>query len=94
MSQIRRDWFSKTSAGAILGFSLAIALAGLFAWLSPGGLTAPNKFQIVMWLIAPIWLSTLSFCFLFSSGVRAWLWLGAGNLIAYAGLFACRHFLR
>ena len=38
MIQIRRDWFRKTSAGAILGLSLAIALAGLFAWLSPGGL--------------------------------------------------------
>ena len=50
MNQIRRDWVSKTSAGVILGFSLAIGLAGLFAWLSPGGLATPNKFQLVMWL--------------------------------------------
>lgn len=94
MSQIRRDWFSKTSAGVILGFTLALAFAGLFAWLAPGGLDAPNKFQIVMWLIAPIWLTTLSLCFLFFSGVRAWLWLGGANLFAYAGLFACRYFFR
>ncbi len=94
MIQIRRDWVSKTSAGAILGLSLAIALAGLFAWLSPGGLETPNKFQLVMWLVAPIWLMTLSLCFLFASGKRAWLWLGGVNLMAYAGLFACRHFLR
>ncbi|MGD9657350.1 MAG: hypothetical protein AB7U61_06860 [Methylocystis sp.] len=94
MSQMRRDWVSKTSAGAILGFTLAIALAGLFAWLTPGGLAAPNKFQIVMWLVAPIWLTTLSLCFLFFSGMRAWLWLGGANFIAYAGLFACRHFFR
>lgn len=94
MSQIQRDWVSKTSAGAILGFSLAIALAGLFAWLSPGGLATPNKFQLVMWLIAPIWLTTLSLCFFFSSGIRAWLWLGGVNLLAYAGLFACRLLLR
>ncbi|MBM3563202.1 MAG: hypothetical protein FJX16_00950 [Alphaproteobacteria bacterium] len=93
MTRIRRDWVGKTSAGAILGFSLAIALAGLFAWLSPGRLATPNKFQLVMWLIAPIWLTTLSLCFLFSSGMRAWLWLGAANLAAYAGLFACRRFL-
>jgi hypothetical protein len=94
MSQIRRDWVSKTSAGAILGFTLAIALAGLLAWLTPGGLAAPNKFQIVMWFVAPIWLTTLSLCFLFFSGMRAWLWLGGANLIAYAGVFACRHFFR
>lgn len=94
MTRIRRDWVSKTSAGAVLGFSLAIALAGLFAWLGPGGMAAPNRFQLVMWLIAPVWLTTLSLCFLFSSGVRAWLWLGAANLLAYAGLFACRLLLR
>ncbi|KAF0133510.1 hypothetical protein [Methylocystis sp.] len=94
MNQIRRDWVSKTSAGAILGFSLAIGLAGLFAWLTPGGLATANKFQLVMWLIAPIWLTTLSLCFFFSSGMRAWLWLGGANLMAYAGLFACRLFLR
>ena len=94
MIQIRRDWFRKTSAGAIFGLSLAIALAGLFAWLSPGGLETPNKFQLVMWLVAPIWLMTLSLCFLFANGNRAWLWLGGANLMVYAGLFACRHFLR
>ena len=61
---------------------------------SPPELATPNKFQLVMWLIAPIWLTTLSLCFFFSSGMRAWLWLGGENLLAYAGLFACRFFLR
>ncbi|TLG75092.1 hypothetical protein [Methylocystis sp. B8] len=93
MKEIRPDWISKTLAGAILGFSLALALAGLFAWLGPGGLGTPNKFQLVMWLVPPIWLTTLSLCFLFTSGTRAWLWLGGANLIAYAGLFACRQLI-
>jgi hypothetical protein len=47
-----------------------------------------------MWLVAPIWLTTLSLCFFFSSGMRAWLWLGGVNLMAYAGLFACGLVLR
>ncbi|MEF3367604.1 hypothetical protein V3H18_13775 [Methylocystis sp. 9N] len=93
MSEIRRDWLSKTSAGTILGFTLALAISGLFARLGPGGFTTPNKYQLVMWLIAPVWLGVLSFCFLFQSGKRAWLWLGAANALAYAGLLACRHFL-
>ncbi len=29
---IRPDWWSKSVAGVVLGFSLAIALSGLFAW--------------------------------------------------------------
>jgi hypothetical protein len=93
MNEIRRDWISKTLAGAILGFSLAVALAGLFAWLGPGGLATPNKFQLVMWLISPIWLTTMSLSFLFTTGARAWLWLGGANLVAFTGLFACRHFI-
>lgn len=94
MSRIRADWLSKSLAGVLLGFALAIALAGLFAFAGPGGPEAQNKYQFVMWLAAPIWLGVASFCFLFRSGLRAWLWLGGANLIAYGGLYACRHFLR
>lgn len=94
MSGIRHDWLSKSLAGALLGFGLAVALAGLFAWAGPGGPDAPNKYQFVMWLVAPIWLGAASFCFLFRSGLCAWLWLGGANLLAHGGLYACRHFLR
>lgn len=93
MSQTRPDWLSKTLAGAILGFGLGIAIPGLLAWLTPGGPAATNKFQFVMWLSSPIWLGVLSFCYFFSSGRQAWLWLGAANALSFAGLFACRQLL-
>ncbi len=91
---IRPDWWSKTSGGILLGFTLAIALSGLFTWAGPGGPAALNKFQFTMWLVAPLWLGVVSLCFLFRSGLRCWLWLGGANLLAHAGLIACRHFLR
>lgn len=90
---LRRDWWSKTSAGVFGGFGLAVALSGLFAWIGPGGLAAPNKFQFTMWITAPIFLAVLSLVFLFSSGRRAWLALGSLNVLAFCALGACRHYL-
>ena len=87
---IRPDWWSKSLAGVLLGFTLAIALSGLVTWIGPGGPAAVNKFQFTMWIVAPLWLGVVSFCFLFRSGVRAWVWLGSSNLAAYAALLACR----
>lgn len=93
MSPVRDDWLSKTLAGTLLGFGLAMAVAGLVAWAGPGGTAATNKFQFVMWLVAPVWVGVLSFCYLFRNGRQAWLWLGAANVVVFAGLFACRQFL-
>lgn len=93
MAEIRPDWLSKSVAGSVLGFTLAIALAGLVALVGPGGLEARNKYQFVMWLVAPIWLGVASLVFLFRSGLRAFLWLGGANLLGYGGLYLCRHFL-
>ncbi|MBY0239930.1 MAG: hypothetical protein K2X55_11515 [Burkholderiaceae bacterium] len=84
---IRPDWWSKTLAGGVLGATLALALAGLFAWLGPGGVNAPEKSQFVMWSIAPLWLSAFAGVYLFRSGARALLWMGGANLAAYALLF-------
>ncbi len=91
MAAIRQDWLSKSLAGAVLGLGLAFAVAGVFAWAAPDG---PNKYQLAMWLVAPLWLAVASVCFLFRSGMRAWLWLGGANVVAYAVLHLCRHFAR
>ena len=87
---IRADWWLKTLAGIVLGWMLAFALAGIFAWIGPGGIGAPQKSQFVMWMIAPVWLTLFGFVYLFRSGLRAVLWLGGANLVAYAVLLSVR----
>lgn len=86
---IRRDWLSKTLAGTLLGFTLALGASGLFA-LAASGLPMATKAQLTMWLVPPVWLGVLSGCFLFGSGLRAWLWLGAANLLVFGVLAAAR----
>jgi hypothetical protein len=87
---VQAHWWTKTLAGALLGLSLALALAGLFAWLGPGGIAAPQKSQFVMWMIAPIWMLIFGLVYLFRTGLRAVLWLGGANVLAYAALMAAR----
>ena len=88
---IRADGWAKTSAGVILGFGLALALAGVYGYLGPGGLdAATGRYALMRFLVALIWTVVFGFCFLFRSGLAAWAWLGAANLIAFAALFACR----
>lgn len=86
-----RNWLGKATAGIVLGYGLALALSGLFAWFGPGGIGAgAGKVQLTMWLMSPVWCLVLGLCFLFRDGWRAWLWLGAANLFAFGLLFAGR----
>lgn len=88
-----KDWLSKSAAGVLLGFVLSILASGLFAWLTPGGPGAPNKFQATMWLTAPVWAAVMSAVYFFRSGLQAWCWLGGATALGAAALMACRHFL-
>lgn len=82
-----RDWFGKTCAGSVLGFTLALALNGLIALLTSGGLAMhEGKVQFTMWMLPPLWAAVLGSVYLFRDSLRAWLWLGAANLAAF-GLF-------
>ncbi|MED5545430.1 MAG: hypothetical protein VYD90_09280 [Pseudomonadota bacterium] len=84
-----RNWAGKTAAGLVLGLALALGVSGLLAALlgvrdsffSPQG-------QFTMWIIAPVWCAVLSLCFLFRSGLRAWLWLGLAAAAVWLTLFA------
>jgi len=81
---VQRDWLSKTLAGLVLGGVLAIACSGLFSRVN-AGIPLAVRGQLAMWMVPPIWLSVLSAVYFFSSGVRAWLWLGAASAFV-AGL--------
>ncbi len=86
-----RDWFGKSSAAVVLGFTLAIALTCTFAVLfSDGDSYLMAQGQLAMWLISPIWCLILGFCFLFRSGPQAWARLGAANLVAWVLYAAVR----
>jgi hypothetical protein len=86
-----RHWFGKTCAGVVLGFGLALATSGLFAWLGPDGIDGGGgKIQFVMWWIAPVWCAVLASVFLFRDSLRAWVWLGAANALAFALLWCVR----
>nr|WP_218627144.1 hypothetical protein [Caballeronia sp. dw_19] len=89
---LSRDWLSKTLAGVIGGFGLAIAASGLLACLTPGALDEQNKFQVAMWLVPPVWIGVMSGSFVFRSGRRAWIALAAVNALGFAMLALARHF--
>lgn len=91
-NRLSRDWLSKTLAGVIGGFGLAIAASGLLACLTPGALDVQNKFQVAMWLVPPVWIGVMSASFMFRTGLRAWVWLGGANLAGFAMLALARHF--
>lgn len=86
---IQRDWVAKTLAGALLGLTLAFLCSGLFAALA-GGLGTSIRGQLAMWMVPPIWLGVLGGCYFFTSGKRAWAWLGAANALALGLLAAAR----
>lgn len=82
------DWFGKASAGLILGFLLSLGLCGVFGTMGPGSISFNDaQGQVTMWLMAPFWTGFLSFCFLFGSTLRAWVWLGAANVAVWGLLY-------
>lgn len=88
---IKRDWLSKSLAGLLLGFGFAIGCAGLFMSLAHDT-AAPVRAQLAMWLTVPVWMGVLGGCFAFRSGARAWLWLGALDLLVLGVPVAARLF--
>lgn len=86
---IRRDWVSKTLAGALLGLTFALGSSGLLL-LALQDAAPGARAQLAMWLVPPVWLGILSGSFLFRSGPRAWWWLGAANLAVFGALALTR----
>ncbi len=80
--------WSRASAGLVAGFFLSAALVGLVSWVLPG----PWQSTIVPGLVAffPLWIGAAGAAFGFSSGRRAWGWLGGLALAGFAALWALR----
>ena len=80
-------WLGKSAAGLVLGFVIAVACSGLFAWFGPGGLyDGAGKTQFNMWLVVPLWAGVLSVVFLFRTARGAWVVLGVIAMILLAAL--------
>jgi len=83
---IRRDWISKSLAGVLLGFALAMGASAALAALT-AGIPLATRSQLAMWLVPPVWLGIASTVYFFASGLRAWIWLGGACALLYGGLF-------
>lgn len=86
---VQRDWVSKTLAGTLLGLALALGASGVFSQLN-AAMPLPVRGQLAMWMVPPLWLGTLGLVYFFQSGLRAWLWLGGANLLAYGALWGLK----
>lgn len=77
------QWWSKSAAGLILGFTFALAINGIFAWLGPNGIEVGSNNPINLWIVISMWAMVFSTCYLFKTGLQAWYWLSTANVIAY-----------
>ncbi|MBF7681786.1 hypothetical protein I2F27_00345 [Acinetobacter sp. B5B] len=87
---IQPDWWSKSCVGAILGLSLAIALANLIVVIGKHFFALSLMVLIGMWSVAWLWLPLFFISYLFHSGKSAFLYMALANTIAYSCLFFLR----
>lgn len=80
---MRRDWLSKTLAGAGLGLLLGFGVSLLLA-VALRGLPLPVRGQLAMWSVAPVWLGVWCGVYFFANGRRAWAWLGLATALVLA----------
>ncbi|RZA34659.1 MAG: hypothetical protein EOP92_14515 [Lysobacteraceae bacterium] len=77
--------WARALAGVVPGFVLAAALVALACWSLPG----PWQATLVPGLVAffPAWMCAIGAAFFFSSGRRAWAWLGLAAVGSLAALW-------
>jgi hypothetical protein len=75
-------------AGTLLGFPLAAVMLALVLQLLPN---RGDAFVIpALILFFPLWTGLMAGAYMFRSGARAWLVLGAANALAFVALGAAR----
>jgi hypothetical protein len=82
-------WIGKTTAGLFCGLALALALSGLLVQAARTTRGDAGLAEVAMLAVAPIWTAVFALAFAFRQGWRAWAWLGASSVLAWALLWAC-----
>ena len=79
---------AKSWAAALLGLPLTVGLVGLIALAWPGR----QQVTALPWVLMafPVWIGVMSLAFVFKTGRRAWLWLGAATLLCFALLYGLK----
>lgn len=75
-------------AGTLLGFPLAAALLALLLHLLPDHGAAFLLPALILFF--PLWIAFMAGAYMFRSGMRAWLILGAANAATFLALWAGR----
>jgi predicted membrane channel-forming protein YqfA (hemolysin III family) len=88
--KVEGHWIGKTTAGVICGFIVALALSGLLVRLAPSASVDAAKAETAMLFVPLVWTGVFSVAYLFRSGLRAWLWLGAASLATLALFEICK----
>jgi hypothetical protein len=88
--KVEGHWIGKTTAGAICGFVIALALSGLLVRFAPGAGIDAAKAETAMLFVPLVWTGVFSATYLFRNGLRAWLWLGAASVAALALFEVCK----
>lgn len=82
------DWWGRGAAGLFLGGLLALGLSGLFARFGSGEIgVATARAAASIWLFVATWLPVFALSFRARSAERAWVLLGAFNLLVWAPHF-------
>jgi hypothetical protein len=79
--------WGKSTAAAFLGLPLSVLIVGFAALLGSDQATTTLPWLMVFFLV---WIAVMTGAFLFSTGLRAWLWMGGLTVTGYAAL----HFLK
>jgi len=87
---IQPDWWSKTIAGGVLGFTLALMIGCLVFLIGRPFLDASVLPQIAMWSIPWSWLPIFFACYFIPRGWQAILIMLFANLLAGLAVFLLR----
>ena len=87
---VANHWGRKVFAGLVLGLPLGFGVVASFAWFTPGDMTEQGKVMLTIWVVALVWLVSLSTCFSFANGNRAIGMMLAANLVVYALFFGLK----